>query len=87
MEESEASSGCESSTKAELRAMAHSICEGMWLRRVPEELKIPFEGAMLLQCDNQAAIQSAKNPAHHNRTKHVEIDKHFMKEKIEEGIN
>ena len=36
-------------------------------------------------CDNQSAISIAKNRVHHDRTKHVEIDKHFIKEKIEEG--
>ena len=37
-------------------------------------------------CDNKAAISIAKNPVHHDRTKHVEIYRHFIKEKVEEGI-
>ena len=37
-------------------------------------------------CDNQSAISIAKNPVHHDRTKHVEIDRHFTKEKLEEGM-
>ena len=37
-------------------------------------------------CDNQSAISIAKNPVHHDWTKHVEIDRHFIKEKLEEGV-
>ena len=74
-----------SSAEAEFRAMAQGIYEGMWLRRLLLELKIPFEKSMRMLCDNQAAINIAKNPVHHDRTKHVEIDRHFIKEKIEEG--
>ena len=37
-------------------------------------------------CDNLATISIAKNPVHHDRTKHVELDRHFIKEKAEEGI-
>ena len=74
-----------SSAEAEFRAMAHGMCEGIWLKRVLEELKIPIEGSMKMLCDNQAAINIAKNPVHHDRTKHVEIDRHFIKEKLEEG--
>lgn len=66
--------------------MAHGICERMWLKRTLSELKIPFEGSMKLMCDNQAAINIAKNIVHHDRTKHVEIDRHFIKEKIERVI-
>jgi hypothetical protein len=37
-------------------------------------------------CDNQAAISIAKNPVHHDKTKHIEMDKHFISEKIEKKI-
>ena len=40
---------------------------------------------MQLYCDNQFAILIARNPMLHDRTKHVEIDRHFIKEKLEEG--
>ena len=67
------------SAEAEFRTMAQGICEGMWLRRLLLELKIPFQKSMRMLCDNQAAKNIAKNPVHH------EIDRHFIKEKIEEG--
>ena len=65
--------------------MAHGICEGVWLQRLLTELRVPMSLPMELMCDNQAAISIAKNSVHHDRTKHVEIDRHFIKEKIEAG--
>ena len=44
------------------------------------ELRIEAEGPIEVLCDNHIAI--TKNPVHHDRTKHVEIDRHFIKEKI-----
>lgn len=41
---------------------------------------------MTLHCDNQSAIHIAKNLVHHERTKHVEIDDHFTREKVLEGL-
>ncbi|RVX20036.1 Retrovirus-related Pol polyprotein from transposon RE2 [Vitis vinifera] len=75
-----------SSAETEFRAMTQGICEGIWLNRLLEELRVPLKHPMVLYCDNQAAISIAKNPVHHDRTKHVEIDRHFIKEKIEEGV-
>lgn len=72
-----------SSAEAEFRALAHGISEGIWLQRMLEELKVPKAAPIQLFCDNQATISMAKNPVHHDRTKHVEIDRHFIKEKIE----
>ena len=50
-----------------------------------EELKIPSEKPKFF-CDNKAVISIAYNPVHHDRTKHVEVDKHFIKERIENGV-
>ena len=51
-----------------------------------DELIIKVEGSIEMMCDNRATIAIAKNPIHHDRTKHVEIDKHFISEKIEGKI-
>ncbi|RVW81318.1 Retrovirus-related Pol polyprotein from transposon TNT 1-94 [Vitis vinifera] len=64
------------------RAFTFSITE----IQVPQNIQEAFKHPMVLYCDNQAAISIAKNPVHHDRTKHVEIDRHFIKEKIEEGV-
>ncbi|RVW52517.1 Retrovirus-related Pol polyprotein from transposon TNT 1-94 [Vitis vinifera] len=74
-----------SSAEAEFRAMAHGICEGMWLQRILKELGIISNSTMTVLCDNKATISIAKNPVQHDRTKHVEIDRHFIKEKLEGG--
>lgn len=75
-----------SGAEAELRAMAQGNCEGMWLKRMLEELRLSTNCTVRIFCDNKAAISMATNPVQHDRTKHVEIDRHFIKEKIDHGI-
>ena len=73
--------------EAEFRAVALGICEAMWIiRRILQELRASEVLPMKLYCDNKAAISIAHNPVLHDRTKHVEVDKHFIKEKIEDGL-
>ncbi|RYE24977.1 MAG: transposon Pol polyprotein, partial [Sphingobacteriaceae bacterium] len=74
-----------SSAEAEFRAMAQGICEILWIRGILNELQIKFTTPMKLFCDNKSAISIANNPVQHDRTKHVEIDRHFIKEKLERG--
>ncbi|KAJ4713234.1 Retrovirus-related Pol polyprotein from transposon TNT 1-94 [Melia azedarach] len=75
-----------SSAEAEFKSMALGICEVMWLKTILKELRVETSNPMKLYCDNKAAISITHNPVQHDRTKHVEIDRHFIKEKIEEGI-
>lgn len=63
----------------------HGICEVLWIKRILDELKIESQFPIKTYCDNKAAISIAHNPVLHDRTKHVEVDKHFIKEKIEGG--
>ncbi|KAL6351421.1 hypothetical protein AAG906_035213 [Vitis piasezkii] len=72
-----------SSAEDEFRVVAHGICDIMWIRRLLEELKMTGSSPMKLYCDNKATISVAHNPVLHDRTKHVEVDKHFIKEKID----
>ena len=76
----------QSSAKTEFRSLAHGICEAMWIKRLIEDLKISVSLPMKIYCDNKAAISIAHNPILHDRTKHIEVDKHFIKEKIESGL-
>ncbi|XP_020963349.1 uncharacterized protein LOC110264984 [Arachis ipaensis] len=74
-----------SSTEAEYRAMANAACEVVWLTNLLRFMDITIESAMLF-CDNLSAIQLASNPTFHERSKHVEIDCHFIREKVETGF-
>ena len=58
----------------------------MWLKRICNELKIPIASSMKVLCGNQSTISIAKNLVHHDKTKHVEIGRNFIKEKIEGNI-
>ena len=71
-----------SSAEAEYRAMALATCELIWLKQLLQELKFCKVGSMKLICDNQATLYIASNPVFHERTKHIEIDCHFIREKI-----
>jgi hypothetical protein len=75
-----------SSAEAEFRAMAQGVCETLWLKILLVELGFDPKDSMQLYCDNKVAISIAHNPVQHDRTKHVEIDRHFIKEKLREGI-
>ncbi|KAF7808112.1 Retrovirus-related Pol polyprotein from transposon RE2 [Senna tora] len=77
-----------SSAEAKFRASSQGICEGIWLKRLLSELRIQVNSPMEVKCDNLAAISIAKHPVHHDRTKHVEIDRHFIMENLDsENIN
>ena len=71
-----------SSTEAEFRALTRGICEGIWIKEILGELKISLTIPVRIYCDNKAAIFIAHNLVLHDRTKHIKVDKHFIKEKI-----
>ncbi|GJX33299.1 retrovirus-related pol polyprotein from transposon RE1, partial [Tanacetum coccineum] len=75
-----------SSTEAEYRALADCTCEITWLQSLLLDLQVPITKPVLIMCDNQSSIALASNPKQHARTKHVEIDCHFVRDKIKAGI-
>lgn len=67
-----------SSTKSIYRATSVAVKEIIWLRRILEDLQYKQAQATILWCDNQSVIKMVKNSIFHERTKHIEIDCHFI---------
>uniref|UniRef100_A0A2N9J561 Integrase catalytic domain-containing protein n=1 Tax=Fagus sylvatica TaxID=28930 RepID=A0A2N9J561_FAGSY len=74
-----------SSTEAEYRAIADTTVELLWLRWLLQDLGIDCSTAVPIHCDNRSAIQIAHNDVFHERTKHIEIDCHFVRHHLLQG--
>lgn len=75
-----------SSSEAEYRSMADTTCELIWLDSLLRDLHCTTAGTAKLFCDNQSALHIASNPVYHERTKHIEIDCHVVRESIQSGF-
>uniref|UniRef100_A0A0A9BDA3 Uncharacterized protein n=1 Tax=Arundo donax TaxID=35708 RepID=A0A0A9BDA3_ARUDO len=74
-----------SSAEAEYRGVANVAAECSWLRHLLGELHVSIDKATLVYCDNVSAVYLTANPVHHGRTKHVELDVHFVRDKVALG--
>ncbi|GKE15700.1 ribonuclease H-like domain-containing protein [Tanacetum coccineum] len=74
-----------SSAKAEYRSVANVVAETSWLRNLLRELHTPLSSATLVYCDNVSAVYLSCNPVQHQRTKHIEIDIHFVRDLVAAG--
>ncbi|KAK8947207.1 hypothetical protein KSP39_PZI006814 [Platanthera zijinensis] len=73
-----------SSAEAEYIAIGEAAKEGVWLKRILEELRRKKQEPTLLMVDSTSAMSICKNPVFHNRTKHIQIKHHFVRELVEE---
>ena len=75
-----------SSAEAEYSGVANVVAEICWLRNLLLELHRPLTKASLVYCDNVSAIYLSGNPVQHQRTKHIELDIHFVREHVQKGL-
>ena len=66
--------------------MDYGVCEILWLKRILEKLKLSVEPHMKLFFYNKATSGITNNPIQHECIKHIEIDRHFTKEKLESKV-
>ncbi|XP_016566623.2 uncharacterized mitochondrial protein AtMg00810-like [Capsicum annuum] len=75
-----------SSTEAEYRAMSTACSEIVWLRGLLAEIGFPQPNSTPLHADNTSVIQIATNSVYHERTKHIEVDCHYIREAVDKGV-
>ncbi|GKE27979.1 ribonuclease H-like domain-containing protein [Tanacetum coccineum] len=74
-----------SSAEAEYREVANAVVETSWIHNLLRELHTPLFTATLVYCDNVSAVYMSANPVQHQLTKHIEIDIHFVRDKVAAG--
>lgn len=74
-----------SSCEAEYVAAAAATCQGVWLSRLVSEMLGKPPAKFKLFVDNEAAIALSKNPVHHDRSKHIDIKYHYIRDCVETG--
>ena len=74
-----------SSAEAEYRAVVNTVAGCIWLRQLLDELHCDVHGTTVAYCDNISAVYMSSKPIHHRRTKYIELDIHFVRERVQLG--
>nr|GEW64612.1 ribonuclease H-like domain-containing protein [Tanacetum cinerariifolium] len=74
-----------SSAEAEYRGVANAVAETCWIRNLLRELRTLLSSASIVYCDNVSVVYLSSNPVQHQRTKHIEIDIHFVRDLVAIG--
>ena len=72
----------QASIESEYQALVNGAAKISWLQSLFQELHVPLSSPLILWCNNMSAGSLAANPNFHARTKHIEIDVHFVHEKV-----
>ncbi|CAN6717967.1 unnamed protein product [Malus baccata var. baccata] len=74
-----------SSTKAEYKALAHTVVDVAWIRAILQDVNAFLPAPPVIYCDNKLAIALSANPVFHSRIKHLDTDYHFVRECVQQG--
>ncbi|XP_071727905.1 secreted RxLR effector protein 161-like [Rutidosis leptorrhynchoides] len=72
-----------SSAELEFRGIAKGVAEALWIKKLLTEIEFPLKETIQIMCDNEAAIAISENPVQHDRTKHDEVDRQFIRKKLD----
>jgi hypothetical protein len=75
-----------SSMEAEYMALSQAACEAVWLRRLLEQMGFAQDQPTVLLADNQGSMALATNPVHHDRSKHIDIQHHYIREVVDDKL-
>ena len=71
--------------ETEYVAVSWCVCHAIWLRNLLSKMELKQRGATVIQVDNKSAIELAKNPINHERSKHIDVRFHFIRDHVKEG--
>ncbi|KAG8482492.1 hypothetical protein CXB51_023954 [Gossypium anomalum] len=74
-----------STTEEEYRSLDYCVSEVLWFKQLLAEIRVGLEQTPVVWCDNTSTVSMSANLTHHTRVKHVEIDHHFVREKVLDG--
>lgn len=75
-----------SNIEAEFKIMTQGICGQLWLKIIPSDLEVKWKWSMKLYCNNKSISNITHNPVQHDHIKHIDVDWHCIKEKLNGGL-